>query len=81
MPITEADVDAMKARIMELEGTVATIGKLLKEHPDSAGLAKQYEDAKDQITKLNLRIEHLEKPKPRAKEENNADDDSEIDFC
>lgn len=81
MPITEADVDAMKLRIMDLEKLVGEIGNALKTNPDSAALAKRYEEAKDEITKLNLRIEHLEKPRSKSNGGTHVDSEEDIWPC
>lgn len=62
MPITDSDIDAMKSRIIELETIVGDLGKELKKFPDSSKLGSAYEAAKDEITRLNLRIDKLEKP-------------------
>lgn len=78
MPVTDEEVSGMKIQIITLEKTVQEIGRKLSANPDNGALADALHEAKDLITKLNLRIEQLEKPKGGTHANNTED---EPDFC
>jgi hypothetical protein len=82
MPTEE--LTAIQIRVMDLEKIVGDLGKQLRENPESMKIANELHSAKDEITKLNLRLEHFEKSRPQPRKEgdsNGTDDENDCWPC